>query len=107
MDIPAPGDIYYSISRRPADHNMWWGGTICSGEKQQRRPHAEAQSRGGVLGENGKDNNGTDFNAEAAEDAEGTWGKTKGNGPGAEKAEDAESHYQESVNLVKPWKGVR
>jgi len=37
----------------------------------------------------------------------GTWGKTKGNGPGAEKAEDAESHYQESVNLVKPWKGVR
>ena len=34
-------------------------------------------------------------------------GKAKGSGPGAEKAEDAESHYQESVNLVKPWKGVR
>jgi hypothetical protein len=33
------------------------------------------------------------------------WGKTKGNRPGAEQAEDAESRKQESVNLMKPHRG--
>ena len=52
----------------------YWG-------KRQRRPHAEARRE--------------DFNAEAAEDAEGNLSKTKGNGPGAEKADAAEGHKQD------------